>query len=64
MAVCDRGGCLRGFTAHVGDPAEIAARHGRKKRAKTDRADAQLQREWKRAGSDLRELHQMGDQVA
>jgi transposase len=34
-----------GFTAHVGDPAEIAARRGRKKRAKTDRADARLQRE-------------------
>jgi transposase len=34
-----------GFTPHVGDPAEIAARRGRKKRAKTDRADARLQRE-------------------
>jgi transposase len=34
-----------GFTAHVGDPAEIAARRGPKKRAKTDRADARLQRE-------------------
>jgi transposase len=34
-----------GFTAHVGDPAEIAARRGRKKRAKTDRADARLVRE-------------------
>jgi transposase len=34
-----------GFAAHVGDPAEIAARRGGKKRAKTDRADARLQRE-------------------
>jgi len=34
-----------GFTAHVGDPAEIAARRGPKRRAKTDRADARLQRE-------------------
>jgi len=34
-----------GFRPHVGDPAEIAARRGRKKRAKTDRADARLQRE-------------------
>ena len=34
-----------GFTARVGDPAEIAARRGRKRRARTDRADARLQRE-------------------
>ena len=34
-----------GFTPQVGDPAEIAARRGRKRRAKTDRADARLQRE-------------------
>ena len=34
-----------GFTAHVGDPAEIAARRGPKKRAKSDRADARLQRQ-------------------
>jgi transposase len=34
-----------GFMPHVGDPAEIAARRGRKKRAKTDRADARLQRD-------------------
>ncbi|HEV3287827.1 MAG TPA: IS110 family transposase [Streptosporangiaceae bacterium] len=34
-----------GFTAHVGDPAEIAAKRGRKRRAKTDRADARLQRD-------------------
>jgi transposase len=34
-----------GFVPHVGDPAEIAARRGRKRRAKTDRADARLQRE-------------------
>jgi transposase len=34
-----------GFTAHVGDPAEIAARRGPKKRAKTDRADARLMRD-------------------
>jgi transposase len=30
--------------AHLGDPAEIAALRGRKKRAKTDRADARLLR--------------------
>jgi transposase len=29
-----------GMRAHVADPAEMAARRGRKKRAKTDRADA------------------------
>jgi hypothetical protein len=29
---------------HLGDPAEIAALRGPKKRAKTDRADAQLLR--------------------
>jgi transposase len=34
-----------GFTAHVGDPAEIAGRRGPKRRAKTDRADARLQRQ-------------------
>ena len=34
-----------GFTAHVGDPAEISALRGRKKRPKTDRADAKLMRE-------------------
>jgi transposase len=34
-----------GFTPHVGDPAEIAGRRGPKKRAKTDRADARLQRD-------------------
>jgi transposase len=33
-----------GVVAHVGDPAEIAALRGRKKRAKTDRADARLLR--------------------
>ena len=34
-----------GFSAHIGDPAEIAARRGSKRRAKTDRADARLQRD-------------------
>jgi transposase len=34
-----------GFTPHVGDPAEIAARRGAKRRPKTDRADARLQRD-------------------
>jgi transposase len=33
-----------GVTAHLGDPAEIAAARGPKKRAKTDRADARLLR--------------------
>ena len=33
-----------GATAHLGDPAEIAASRGPKKRAKTDRADARLLR--------------------
>lgn len=33
-----------GIRAHLGDPAEIAAKRGRKKRAKTDRADARLMR--------------------
>ena len=33
-----------GAVAHLGDPAEIAALRGRKKRAKTDRADARLLR--------------------
>lgn len=34
-----------GMTAHVADPAEAAALRGRKKRAKTDRADARHLRE-------------------
>ena len=34
-----------GFVAHVAEPAETQARRGRKKRAKTDRSDARLQRE-------------------
>jgi transposase len=29
-----------GFTAHLADPTEVAARRGRKRRAKTDKADA------------------------
>jgi transposase len=33
-----------GVGVHLGDPAEIAAARGRKKRAKTDRADAKLLR--------------------
>jgi transposase len=33
-----------GLSVHLGDPAEIAALRGRKKRAKTDRADARLLR--------------------
>ena len=33
-----------GVVAHLGDPAETAALRGRKKRAKTDRADARLLR--------------------
>ena len=33
-----------GVVAHLGDPAEIAGLRGRKKRAKTDRADARLLR--------------------
>jgi transposase len=33
-----------GVDVHLGDPAEIAALRGRKKRAKTDRADAKLLR--------------------
>ena len=33
-----------GAVAHLGDPAEIAGLRGRKKRAKTDRADARLLR--------------------
>jgi hypothetical protein len=34
-----------GCVAHLADPAETAAARGRKKRAKTDRADARLERE-------------------
>jgi transposase len=34
-----------GGAAHLADPAETATARGRKKRAKTDRADAKLQRE-------------------
>jgi transposase len=34
-----------GFEAHVAEPADTQAKRGRKKRAKTDRADARLQRE-------------------
>lgn len=34
-----------GYRAHLADPAETATLRGRKKRAKTDRADAKLQRE-------------------
>jgi transposase len=33
-----------GVEAHLGDPAEVAVLRGRKKRAKTDRADARLLR--------------------
>ena len=36
-----RAGCV----AHLADPAETAAARGRKRRAKTDRADARLERE-------------------
>ena len=44
-----------GMDVHLGDPAEIAALRGPKKRAKTDRADAKLLRTlcW-RAGSRSR----------
>jgi len=34
-----------GFEAHVAEPADTQAARGRKKRAKTDRSDARLQRE-------------------
>ena len=34
-----------GIIAHVGEPAETAARRGPKRRAKTDRSDAQLLRD-------------------
>jgi transposase len=34
-----------GFVPHVGDPAEIAGRRGSKRRAKTGRSDARLQRD-------------------
>jgi hypothetical protein len=34
-----------GWEAHVAEPADTQAKRGRKKRAKTDRADARLQRE-------------------
>jgi transposase len=34
-----------GFEAHLAEPADTQAARGRKKRAKTDRADARLQRE-------------------
>lgn len=34
-----------GATAHLAEPADTAAARGRKKRAKTDRADARLQRD-------------------
>jgi transposase len=35
---------IRPRSPHLGDPAEIAAARGPKKRAKTDRADARLLR--------------------
>jgi len=41
--VCEELGAA-GVVAHLGDPAEIAALRGPKKRAKTDRADARLLR--------------------
>ena len=44
MAVCQRGAGGRRLGVHLGDPAEIAALQGSKKRAKTDRADARLLR--------------------
>src|SRR5216684_4187477 len=34
-----------GITAHLAEPADTAAARGRKKRAKTDRADSKLMRE-------------------
>src|SRR4029453_12242595 len=34
-----------GFVPHLAEPAETQTRRGRKKRAKTDRSDARLQRE-------------------
>ncbi len=34
-----------GITAHVAEPAETAERRGPKRRAKTDRSDAQLLRD-------------------
>lgn len=39
-----------GVEAHLAEPAETATQRGRKKRAKTDRADARLQRELLAAG--------------
>jgi transposase len=39
-----------GAVAHLADPAEVAARRGRKRRAKTDRADARHLRELLAAG--------------
>jgi transposase len=39
-----------GCVAHLADPAETAAARGRKRRAKTDRADARLERELLAAG--------------
>ena len=40
-----------GAGVHLAEPAETAARRGRKKRAKTDRADARLLRELVMVGS-------------
>src|SRR6476659_2879144 len=42
--VDDEGLAAAGLGVHLGDPAETAALRGRKKRAKTDRADARLLR--------------------
>jgi transposase len=42
--------CSVGARVHLAEPAETAARRGRKKRAKTDRADARLLRELVMAG--------------
>src|SRR5580704_2280893 len=39
-----------GFEAHLAEPAETQAARGRKRRAKTDRSDARLQRELLAAG--------------
>ena len=39
-----------GFEAHVAEPADTQAARGRKRRAKTDRSDARLLREWLQHG--------------
>ena len=45
LAVCGRELAAAGITAHLAETADTATQRGRKRRAKTDRADARLMRD-------------------